>query len=119
MIDVGEIEIRALDSGEAAMMGVRMVSRRGVTEKVARELVPDARRVAAPYPHHPVVQAWLAEIEFDAENFAAAEAAADRAIAADPKEIAAWIYKGRAQIAAAVTAKLGRASCRERVGPYG
>src|SRR3546814_6504371 len=72
MIDVGEIEIRALDSGEAAMMGVRMVSRRGVTEKVARELVPDARRVAAPYPHHPVVQAWLAEIEFDAENFAAA-----------------------------------------------
>ncbi|HEY9554874.1 hypothetical protein [Allosphingosinicella sp.] len=104
MIDVGEIEIRALDSGEAAMMGVRMVSRRGVTEKVARELVPDARRVAAPYPHHPVVQAWLAEIEFDAENFAAAEAAADRAIAADPKEIAAWIYKGRAQIAAAVTA---------------
>src|SRR3546814_12057873 len=51
-----------------------------------------------------LVQAWLAEIEFDAENFAAAEAAADRAIAADPKEIAAWIYKGRAQIAAAVTA---------------
>src|SRR3546814_2429813 len=36
MIDEGEIELRALDPGAAAMMGVRMVSRRGVTEKGAR-----------------------------------------------------------------------------------
>ncbi len=105
VLDVGEIEIRQLGPGEAAMMDVRMVSRRGVTDKVAKELVPDARRVAAPFPNDPVVQAWLAEAEFDAGNFAAAEAAADRALAANPKLIEALLYKGRAMMAAARESK--------------
>lgn len=105
MIDAGKIDIRTLDPGEAAMMDVRMVSRRGVNDKVAEELVPDARRAAAPYPSHPVVQAWLAEIEYDAGNFVEAEAAADRALAANPRQIEALIYKGRARMAAAEKAK--------------
>ncbi|HWU94874.1 MAG TPA: hypothetical protein VN029_04705, partial [Sphingomonas sp.] len=40
----------------------------------------------------------LAEAEFDAKNYAAAEAAADRALAADPGSIHALLYKGMAQM---------------------
>ena len=105
MLDVGEIEIRKLGPGEAAMMDLRMISRRGVRDKVAKELAPDARRVAAAFPNDPVVQAWLAEAEFDAGHFAGAEAAADRALAANPKQIDALIYKGRAMMAAARESK--------------
>src|SRR4029079_12282518 len=58
----------------------------------------DARRIAASYPNDGFVQSVLAEAEQDARNFAAADAAADRALAADPKDIHALIYKGRAQL---------------------
>src|SRR3546814_11684303 len=37
----------------------------------------------------------MAEIEYDAKNNAEAEAAADRALALDPKLVVAMIYKGR------------------------
>jgi tetratricopeptide (TPR) repeat protein len=101
VMDIGEVEIRTLHPGEAAMMDVRMVSRRGVSDKIAKELVPDARRAAAAYPNHPVVQTWLAEIEHDAGNYVEAEAGADRAVAADPRQIDALIYKARSKMAAA------------------
>jgi tetratricopeptide (TPR) repeat protein len=101
MLKVGDIAIRTLGPGEAAMMDVHMVSRRGVGDKAASELVPEARSVAAPFPSDPLVQSWLAEAEYDAGNFAEAGAAADRAIAANPKQIEALIYKGRAMMAAA------------------
>ena len=40
----------------------------------------------------------LAEAEFDAKKFDAAEAAADRALAADPASVQAMVLKGRAKI---------------------
>jgi len=79
-------------------MDVHIRSRRGVNEKTAPPVAVDARRAAAAYPNEPFVQAALAEAEFDAKNYAAAEAAADRALATDPKYIRALIYKGRAQM---------------------
>jgi tetratricopeptide (TPR) repeat protein len=65
---------------------------------MAAKLVADARKIAAQYPTDPFVQACLAEAEYDAGDYAAAEAAADRALAADRKSIHALIYKGRAQL---------------------
>lgn len=94
-LKVGSIEVRDLRPGEAAIMPVRMRSANGVTEKTAPLLVPDARRVAALYPDDPFVQRALAEIEYDAKNNVEAEAAADRALALDPKMIMAMVYKGR------------------------
>lgn len=98
---IGKIAIRSLSPGEAAMMDVRIVSRRGVNLKQAMALVPEARRAAAPYPNDPVVQTWLAETEYDAGYHPEAEAAADRALAVDPKSIEALIYKGRVKMALA------------------
>ncbi|WP_326524846.1 tetratricopeptide repeat protein [Sphingomonas sp.] len=91
----GQIAIRALRPGEAAIMQVRMWSDRGVDEAEAKRVVAEARRVAASYPNDPAVQVALAEAEFDAGNDTEAEAAADRAIAADPENVDALLYKGQ------------------------
>jgi len=100
-IQVGTINLRELSAGEQAVMPYRMRSRVGVDEQQAQELLLLIRKAAAPFPSDAIAQAALAEAEFDGSNYAAAEVAADRAIAADPKLVDAYLYKGRAQIAAA------------------
>src|SRR4030095_5641576 len=95
-LSIAPVAIRPLTAGEAAIMDVHIRSRRGVNDKTAREVVGAARKAAAPYPNDPFVQAALAEAEFDAGNYAATEAAADRALAINPNYVRALIYKGRA-----------------------
>ena len=85
-----------MNAAEAEMMPVRIRSKRGVDEDQAAALLPDARAIGAKYPGDPFVQASLAEAEFDAGNDQEAIAAADRAIAADPNRINAYIQKGYA-----------------------
>jgi tetratricopeptide (TPR) repeat protein len=104
-INIGAITVRTLSAGEAAVMPARMRSVRGVDKTMAQEVVQLARKLAAPYPNDAAAQAELAEAEYDAQNYAAAEAAADRAIAADPKFINGPIYKGMAKAAVAKKAK--------------
>lgn len=95
-LSIGPINVRELRKGEAAMMPTMIESKVGVDDEEARELVPEARRVAALYPADAAVLAALAEAEFDAGNDDAAIAAADRALAIDPKQINAHIQKGYA-----------------------
>jgi len=90
--------VRPLRPGEAAIMPVRIRSTRGVDSKTAPEIAAQARAIAANYPDDPAVQRALAEAEFDERNYAAAEAAADRALVKDPKLTKAMIYKGRAEM---------------------
>lgn len=97
-IPVGKIALRKLSAGEAATMPARMISSSGVSSETAPEAAALARRLAAPYPSDAAAQNELAEAEFDAKNYAAAEAAADRALAADPGSIHALLYKGMAQM---------------------
>lgn len=104
-LPITPVTLRALRPGEAAFMPLRMRSVRGVDPKTALALVTPARRAAAAHPRDAAVQGWLAEVEFDADNLAQAEAAADRALVADPKDGNALIYKGRIKIAQAVAAK--------------
>lgn len=104
--DLGAITLRALTDGEAAVMPALITSKRGVDEKVAPTIAALARKLAAPFPNDAGAQNELAEAEYDAKNFAAAEAAADRALAADPKSIHAMLYKGMAQQAVLVRDKI-------------
>ncbi|HKC03670.1 MAG TPA: hypothetical protein VKC17_10245 [Sphingomicrobium sp.] len=97
-LSIGTIALRPLNPGEAAIMPAHIRSTRGVNEKTAPDVAVDARKAAELYPTDPFVQAALAEAEYDAGNYAAAEAAANRALAADPKQVHALIYKGRAQM---------------------
>lgn len=92
-ISVGLIAVRQLRPGEAAMMRVRIRSDRGVSSRSAGSVAADARAIAERYRDDAAVQAALAEAEYDAENLAAAEAAADRALALEPHNRHALIYK--------------------------
>lgn len=105
-LHTGTITVRALGPGEAAVMPALIASTRGVDEKIAPRVAELARRLAAPFPNDAAAQNELAEAEFDAKNYAAAEAAADRAIAADPQSIHALMYKGMAQQAILVRDKV-------------
>lgn len=104
-LPIAPVTLRPLTAGEAATMQVRIRSDVGVNQRTAPGVARDARRAAAPYPNDPAVQAMLAEAEFDAGQYDAALAAAERALAADPRRVPALLYKAQALIAKAVAAK--------------
>lgn len=96
-LPIGPVNVRALSAAESAIMPVRMRSARGVDRKMALDVVEDARRVGATYPADPAVQVALAEAEYDAGSYEAADAAAARALAAQPGLARAMMYRGMAQ----------------------
>ena len=98
-LEPGPVTVRELRPGEAAMMPIRIRSRRGVNREQALELLPEARKVAASFPSDPAVLAALAEAEHDAGNYDAGIAAADAALAIDPKLVDAYVQKGYALFA--------------------
>lgn len=94
MLTIGEIAVRPLSPGEAAMMPIRVRSSRGVTEEEAKALLPEARATAARFPEDPAVLTALAEAEHDAGNDRESIVAADAAIARDPGLTNAYVQKG-------------------------
>ncbi len=92
----GPITTRTVTPGHAAMIDPIIKAQRGVDEEEAKALVVTVRQIAAKYPNDPIVQVALAEAEIDAKNPEAGLIAADRAIALAPKEIKAYLQKGRA-----------------------
>ena len=105
-VPVGTVSVRPLTPGEAAVMPVLERSKAGVKVGAeAKEVAVLAERLAAPFANDPAAQNELAEAEYDAENYPASEAAADRARAADPKSVHALLYKGMAMQEQAEKAK--------------
>ena len=104
-IQIGAIDIVPLTPGAAAVIPLRMRSKRGVNDQTSGPLAEEARKVARLFPGDPLVEVTLAEAEIDVGNSAAAEAAADRALKSDPKMIEAMVYKGRAIMARAQTSR--------------
>lgn len=93
-LPIGDITVRSLRPGEAAIMPVVMRSKRGVGSKeVAAGILADARAVAAKFPEEAPVLAALAEAEHDAGDDDAAVAAADAALALDPRNVNAHVQK--------------------------
>jgi len=90
----GPVTLRTLSVGEAAMMPVRIRSRRGVTPEQATALLPEARAIAARFPGDAAVLTALAEAEHDAGHDDTAIAAADAALAIDPSQVNAYVQKG-------------------------
>ncbi|MET0310113.1 MAG: hypothetical protein ABW023_15515 [Sphingomonas sp.] len=104
-LPIGDIALRRLTDGEAATMAVRIRSKNGVGGKLAQKVYDDARKAAKDYPGDPGAQLVLAEAAFDARDLPEAEAAADRALAADPKAVDGYVYKALARILAANQAR--------------
>lgn len=103
-LTVGPVDIRPLSAAEDAIMPVRIRSARGVNRETAQAVVQMARKVAADFPADADVLAALAEAEYDAGNFPAALAAAEKASAVRPNFAHALIYQGRALL------QIGRAA---------
>ncbi len=96
-----KISIRPLSAGDAAIMNVRIRSERGVDKKLAAAVVEDARRIAAAHTPSAFVHGTLAEAEYDVKNYAGAIAAVDKALALDPNNVQAMVYRARAMTALA------------------
>ena len=97
-VPTATIAIRALSPGEADMMRVHIRSEAAPNHRQAMDIAADARKIAEQYPSDPFVQTSLAQAEFDAKNYAAAEAAADKALALEPTRLKALLYKGKAEM---------------------
>ena len=95
-----EIRVERLGPGaEAAMpLHMRLQAR---TEGRAEDNAAEARALAAAHPTDPLVAMTLAEAEWVARNYKAAEGAADKAIALMPQSADAHIWKGRALLSQA------------------
>lgn len=104
-IPVGEVTLRKLGPGEVATLSVRMQSDNGVDEKTAPVVYEEAKKACAPFPNDPAAQLVLAEAAYDAGDYAASEAAADRVIAADATSVGAYLYKAMAEMGTAQKAK--------------
>ncbi len=92
-LPVGPIAVEPLSAGASEIMPLRIRTKVGVTKDTASPHAGQVRAAAAKHPGDALVQVTLAEAEYDAGNYAAAEAAADRALAADSRMIEAMIYR--------------------------
>lgn len=99
------VTVRPVSPGANALMAYRLRSERGVNPASAAPLYAKARGTAARYPNDPTAQGWLAEMAYDAGRDDEAEAAADRALAADPRSVQALLYKARVRLRRAQAAK--------------
>jgi len=106
-LQVAPVRVEPLSAGGGEIMPLRTRLKVGVPDSEAPALLGQIRAVASKYPADALVQVTLAEAEHDAEQYAAAEAAADRALAADARLIEAMIYKGRAILERAVKDEKG------------
>jgi tetratricopeptide (TPR) repeat protein len=97
----GTIDVRPLSEGASKVILLRAQSRRGVDDKTAEPLAAQVRAVEARYPGDELVELALSEAEIDAGHPDAAQAAADRALKANPRNTDALVLKGRATAARA------------------
>lgn len=93
-VPAAPVLVTSLSDGESAVLPLVIRSQRGVSREMALALLPEVQAVAAKYPRDAAVLTALAEAEHDAGNDSAAIAAADEAIALDPKRTNAYVQKG-------------------------
>lgn len=111
-----QIALRQLAPDEEAIMSVRIRSDRGVNKKSAKNVAADARAVAVKYPASLPVQLALIEAEYDADDLADAERAANNALKIDPKSVKAMLYQGMIALKRAKSAPANYATARIWLG---
>lgn len=89
------VEVTQLPAGAAEVVLLRLESKVGVNKTTAEPLAVKVRAVQAKHRGDILVETTLAEAELDAGHAEASEAAADCALALDPRNTEALIYKGR------------------------
>lgn len=95
-----QITLRKLSADEERLMLQQIKLARGVSRKQARAMAGDLQAAAAAMPTSYTAQILAAEASLDAADYAGAGAAADRALALDPRSVDALVFKGRSLIEA-------------------
>lgn len=95
---VPKVDVRRLTDPEEAMFQYRIRSVKGVSRAEGQRVYRSAAPTAAKYPKDAVVQGWLAEMAYDAGEDSAAEEAATRTIALDPRALQGHLYLGMAKL---------------------
>ena len=105
---VEPVDVTPLSAG-AAQVILRSArrSRTASPEARPRRLPPKSAQIESRSPADELVETTLAEAELDAKHPAAAEAAADRALAANPRSIEAMVLKGQS-----IAARAGKPMAR-------
>lgn len=98
----GAIEINPLSQGAAQVVLMRAKMKKGVDATEQETLASQIREVQARFPGDELVELTLAEAELNADHVAAAEAAAERALKANPRSTEGLVLKGRAILARAM-----------------
>jgi tetratricopeptide (TPR) repeat protein len=93
-IKISSIDVQPLSPGAAQVILAR--ARIKYKPADAEALAPQIREIEARYAGDELVESTLAEAELDTNHVAAAEAAADRALKANPRNTEAIVLKGRA-----------------------
>lgn len=89
------VMMRRMAPAEEAVIQTHMRSLRGVRPSEAKDVASDLAGKAAVFPDSLFVQLAVTEAQLDARNHDAADAAAERAIAIDPKSSTAQYWKGQ------------------------
>lgn len=105
---IGRIDVAPVSSGAAAILPSYMKLKADVPAAEKPSLVAAIRAAGAAHLDDPFVQTVLAGLELDANDYPKAEAAADRALAADPGNVQAMVYKGEAILEQAAEDKPGK-----------
>ena len=107
------VSVTQLSAGGSAVLPVLVEVKNGVTAAQAEDVARRVRAVQARFPGDELVETTLAEAELDANHPETAEAAADRAIKANPRNAEAIVLKGRA-----IAERAGAAGRTERQGLF-
>jgi Flp pilus assembly protein TadD len=95
-VAIGAVSVEPLGPGSRNYVPLMMRIQVGVDREKRPGLAADARRLAVAYPADPQMAMVLGSALIYNEEFAAADAAADRAIALNPQSAEALILKARA-----------------------
>jgi hypothetical protein len=95
---VSPVGVEPLTPGGAAVILARARSRSGAENTNAEAAAAEVRAVQRRFPGDALVELTLSEAELDAGHPEAAEAAAVRALAADPRNTDAMVLRGRAMV---------------------
>lgn len=103
-LQTGPIEVTPLSPGAAEVILLRARMKKGGNDVLSATIAAEVRRFQSRYAGDELVETTLAEAELESGNHEAAEAAADRAMKANPQSAEAMVIKGRAIVERAASA---------------